>query len=173
MHQFTFPPTVFEGSLFSTPSPAFLFVDFFFNWKIITLQCCVGFCHTTMEIRHNYVYPVPPEPPSPSHPTPLGHYGVPGWAPRVIQQLPTSWLFYWWPFWPVSHSHQHTNMHKCACTLKHINPTDILCVEGRQLVSLYSFLAVVSDLSGLYYHVSAPHSSPQQQTQRLWGKNKT
>ena len=63
---------------------------FFKNWRIITLQCCVGFCHTTMEIRHNYVYPVPPEPPSPSHSTPLGHYRVPGWAPCVIQQLPTS-----------------------------------------------------------------------------------
>ena len=70
-HANLLPPTVFEGSLFSTPSPAFLFVDFFLNWRIITLQYCVGFCHTTMEIRHNYVYPVPPEPPSllPSHPS--------------------------------------------------------------------------------------------------------
>ena len=29
---------------------------FFFNWKIIGLQCCAGFCHTAMQIRHRYTY---------------------------------------------------------------------------------------------------------------------
>ena len=28
--------------------------------------------------------------------TPLGHHKVPGWAPCVTQQLPTSYLFYTW-----------------------------------------------------------------------------
>ena len=27
----------------------------FFNWKIIALQCCAGFCHTTTRISHNYI----------------------------------------------------------------------------------------------------------------------
>ena len=27
-----------------------------FNWRIIALQCCAGFCHTTMWINHKYVY---------------------------------------------------------------------------------------------------------------------
>ena len=27
---------------------------FIFNWRKIALQCCVGFCHTTMRISHNY-----------------------------------------------------------------------------------------------------------------------
>lgn len=34
-----------------------------------------------------YIYPLPVEPPSP-HSTPLGHHGVSGWPPCVIQKLP-------------------------------------------------------------------------------------
>ena len=39
--------------------------SFCFIWRIIALQCCVGFCHTMMQISHIYVYiyPLPPEPP--------------------------------------------------------------------------------------------------------------
>ena len=29
---------------------------FFFNWRIIALQCCVGFCHTIAWIIHKYTY---------------------------------------------------------------------------------------------------------------------
>ena len=43
---------------------------FFFFWWKIALQFCVGFCHTTMQISHNYTYipsllGLPPQP----HPT--------------------------------------------------------------------------------------------------------
>ena len=31
-----------------------------------------------------------------SHPTLLGHHRAPGWAPCVIQKIPTSYLFYIW-----------------------------------------------------------------------------
>ena len=31
------------------------FLNLFFNWRKIALQCCVGFCHT-MQISHNYTY---------------------------------------------------------------------------------------------------------------------
>jgi hypothetical protein len=29
---------------------------FIFNWKIIDLQYCVGFCHTSTWINHRYTY---------------------------------------------------------------------------------------------------------------------
>ena len=57
-----------------------------FNWRIIALQCCAGFCHTTTLISHNYMYVCIPSffclPPD-SHPT-LCHHRVPGWASWAI-----------------------------------------------------------------------------------------
>ena len=63
---------------------------FFFNWRLIALQYCVGFCHTSASICHRYTY-VPSLlnlPPTPIHPTmlsqrirlsPLSHTANPHW----------------------------------------------------------------------------------------------
>ena len=70
----------------------------FFNWRIIALQCCDGFCHTTTQVSHNYMH-IPSLlslPPTPPHLTPLGHHTAPSWAPWFIEQLPTSSLFHTW-----------------------------------------------------------------------------
>ena len=43
-----------------------------FNWRLITLQYCGGFCHTTQESAMGvHVFPIlnPLPPPSPSHPS--------------------------------------------------------------------------------------------------------
>ena len=56
-----------------------LFFSFFFftyfNWRLITLQYCSGFCHTLTWINHGCTCVPHPEPRSrrPPHPIPQGH----------------------------------------------------------------------------------------------------
>ena len=63
---------------------------FIFNWRIIALQCCVGFCLTSAWISHRCTY-VPLLLNLP--PAPLGFHRTPGWAPCVRQQIPTGCPF--------------------------------------------------------------------------------
>ena len=65
------------------------------HWRIVALQYCVGFCHTSTWISPQvYICPLPLEPPShlPPCPTPLGCHRALGWAPCVTQQIPTGCL---------------------------------------------------------------------------------
>ena len=46
----------------------------YFNWRLITLQYCSGFCHTLTWMSHGFTcvpHPEPTPPPSPSHPSVL------------------------------------------------------------------------------------------------------
>ena len=75
-----------------------ILLEFFFNLRKITLQCCFGLCHTTVQIRHNYtsitsLLSLPSHPPTPSFTSSQST----GWDPCFIQQLLTSYLFHtWW-----------------------------------------------------------------------------
>ena len=74
------------------------YFSFIFNRRILALQYCVGFCHASTWISHWYTY----DPPSwtsfppliPCHPSKLSQSPV--WVPWIIQQIPTSHLFYIW-----------------------------------------------------------------------------
>ena len=64
----------------------FLFVCFIFNWRIVALQHCVGFCQISSWISHRYTY-VPslltiPLPPSPSLPSRL----LQSWETQTIEK---------------------------------------------------------------------------------------
>ena len=57
----------------------FIFLIYLFNWRLITLQYCGGFCHTFTWISHGCTC-VPPSwspLPPPSHPIPQGHQSAP------------------------------------------------------------------------------------------------
>ena len=79
-------------------SPLFFFLFFFFkfiyfNWRLITLQYCSGFCHTLTWISHGCTC-VPHSEPS-SHSIPLGHPSAPALS-TLSHALNLDW-------WPVSH----------------------------------------------------------------------
>ena len=58
---------------------------FYFNWWLITLQYCGGFCHTFTWISHGCACVPHPDPPFhlPPHPIPQGHPSAP-----VLSTLP-------------------------------------------------------------------------------------
>ena len=63
--------------------------SFFFNWRIIALQRCVGFCPTTAQISHKYIHTFPlswtsPPPPSPLPISDLGCYHCTHWRLRWL-----------------------------------------------------------------------------------------
>ena len=69
--------------------------DSFLGGNIIGLQYCVSFCCNTWWISHMYAYiafllKLPPQS------TPLDHPRALSWVSCVIQQLPSSHLFYAW-----------------------------------------------------------------------------
>ena len=61
------------------------------EYNCFTMLCWLLPCNKNQ--LYVYIDCLPPEPPSHPHPTPLGHYRAPNWAPCAIGQFPTSYLF--------------------------------------------------------------------------------
>ena len=70
----------FQETINLIQTSIFLFFLNLFNWRLITLQYCSGFCHTLTWISHGcpHVFPIL-TPPShlPPHPSPQGHSSAP------------------------------------------------------------------------------------------------
>ena len=70
----------------------FFRILFIFNWRMLALLCCIGFCHTTL-IRHKCgcMYLLPLETPS-LHPTPISTFkGITeqhAWLPSLYSNFP-------------------------------------------------------------------------------------
>ena len=81
-----------------------VFLNLFnFNWRIIALQYCVGFCHTAAWISHRYTYvPSLLNLPPTSHPSRLLQrcYRAPVRVPLVIQLIPIGYVerWCWWTY---------------------------------------------------------------------------
>ena len=89
-----------------------------FDWKIIALQCCVGFCHTSTWISHRYTYiPSLLNLPSISHPSRLSQSIK--LSSVYHTEIPSSQLFYMWScicFNALqSISYQWVKWFKCFC----------------------------------------------------------
>ena len=71
---------------------------FCFYWSVITLQCCVSFCCTTVWISSLYAYISSLWVSLPLHPAsqPSGHHRALSRAPGAAQRRPTRCLFHMW-----------------------------------------------------------------------------
>ena len=69
----------------------------YFNWRLVTLQYCSGFCHTLTWISHGCTHVPHPEPPSPlpPHPIPQCHPTAPALS-TLSHALNLDW-------WSISH----------------------------------------------------------------------
>ena len=87
---------------------------FFFNWRLITLQYCSGFCYTLIWISHGCTCVPHPEPPYhiPSQPIPQGHPSAPALstlphASNLDWQSVSHMIIYMFQCYSLKSSHPH------------------------------------------------------------------
>ena len=116
-----------RGCYCSVDSFFFLSLSFlYFNWRLIALQYCGGFCHTFTWISHGCTFVPHPDPPShlPHHPIPQGHPSAPALS-TLSHALNLDWR---------SISHMIIYMFQCY-SLKPSHP--LLLPQSPKVCSLY------------------------------------
>ena len=118
-------------------------IDFliYFNWRLITLQYCGGFCHTFTWISHRCTCVPNPDPSShlPPYPIPQGHPS----APALSTLLHASNL----DWWSISHMIIHVSM-----LFSQIIPSLPSPTESKSLF-FTSVSLLLSRIHGYHYHL--------------------
>ena len=90
----------------------FFNVFIYFNWRLVTLQYCSGFCQTSTWISHRCTCVPQPEPPSLllPHPIPEGHPSAPALstlshALKLDRQSTSHMIIYTFQCYPLKSSH--------------------------------------------------------------------
>ena len=119
----------------------FALLCFHFNWRLITLQYCGGFCHIFTWISHGCTCVPHPEPPShlPPYPIPQGHPSAPALS-TLSHALKLDWR-------SVSHMN---NIH-VSVLFSQIIPPSPSPTESKRL-----FYTSVSLLLSLHIGLSLP-----------------
>ena len=93
---------------------SFLKIFIYFNWRLITLQYCSGFCQTSTWISHGRTRVPHPEPPSylPPHPIPQGHPSAPALntvshASNLDRRSASHMMIYTFQHYPLKSSYPH------------------------------------------------------------------
>ena len=122
-----------------------LFFLNYFNWKLITIQYCGGFCHTFTWISHWCTCVPHPDPPShlPPHPIPQGHPSAP-----ALSTLSHASNLDWWFI-----SHMIIYMFQCY-SLKSSHPR---LLPQSPKVCFYICVSFAVSYIGSSYHLSKFH----------------
>ena len=122
----------------------FLYKFIYFNWRLITLQYCIGFAiHQHESARDVHVFPIL-NPPShlPSHTIPLGHPSAP--APSILYHART-WTGDSFHIW-----------YTCSISFFQIILLSPSPTESKRLFHT-SLSLLLSHIQGYYYHLSKFH----------------
>ena len=136
--------------------------SFYFNWRLITLQYCSGFCHTLTWIRCGCTCVPHPEPLSylPPHTIPLGHPSAP--APSILYHaLNLDWWLVSCMIIYMFQCHSPKSSHPCLLPK---SPKDCpihlclaCCLTYRVIITIFLNCTCISILYS--EKAMAPHSS--------------
>ena len=120
----------------------FFNINFYFNWRLITLQYCCGFWHTLTWISHGCTCVPHPELPShlPPHPIPQGHPSAPALSTLSHASNLDMWsvshmIIYMFQCYSLKSSHTHLLLHSTKVFSLHL--CLFCCLAYRVIVTIF------------------------------------
>ena len=130
-------------------SKVFFVLFFYFNWRLITLQYCGGFCHTLIWISHGCTCVPHPDPSShlPPHPIPQGHPSAPALstlshASNLDWRSISHMIIYMFQCYSLKSSHPHLLPQSLKVCSLHL--CLFCCLAYRVIVTIF--------LNSIYMH---------------------